>query len=84
MRIQPVKRIVNALDGQDRFIVQLTCGHNLSVSRQEIDSDPKVLEYLRQAERSGSFGCWECPDPDPEEVRREKSATQLWREAGEP
>lgn len=80
MREQQIKRIVDSLDGQGRMIVNLTCGHNPSITLREIQADPTVMEDLRRAERTGKYMCPFCEDPPPPE----KTPSQLWREAGEP
>lgn len=76
-----VKRITNAILRQQRLIVHLECGHNLSVTQRHITDSGQGLEYFLSADQAM---CPTCPDPPPEEPRRLKSAHQLWKEAGEP
>lgn len=85
MREQAVKRVFNNLASQDRVVLELRCGHYVSLSSLEVF--PRFYHHLMKGDVLWAFPTWpcaQCPDPDPKEVREEKPATQLWREAGEP
>ena len=80
MRDQRVTKVVDALVNQRRVIVWLACSHKISISatawyEQNLEHRVTVGEVVQ---------CPYCPDPPPEDVRREKTAQQLWNEAGQP
>lgn len=84
MRERAVTRVVDALQSQDRYIIWLECHHRVSLSLRQLQANPTIMAQLHEAEKSKRWLCPFCAPPDPEEVRQEKSATQLWKEAGEP
>lgn len=78
MRTQRIRYATDAMATQGRAILHLVCGHNVSVIVEKTPDDPDPLATLRE------WDCPRCSDPSPEEVRETKSASQLWREDGEP
>lgn len=86
MRNQPIKRCVDALRTQGRFVLYLACGHYASVpvSALDLEFNPELVTRLQAAD-SGTETLWPCiACPDPPPVVREKTPQDLWREAGEP
>jgi len=81
MREQPVKHIVDATATQQRYIIHLTCGHNLSLFEKDLRATPHLSDQLATATH---WQCPYCPDPVPDKAEQEPTAQQLWREAGEP
>lgn len=75
MQIRKITRRINALEGpQKRFLIHLDCGHTVSLGRIDILS-------LRDVGDRDHWECEICPTPT---TVREKSANELWKEAGEP
>lgn len=83
MTRQVITRVVDARANQQRVILWLACGHKLSLLIPAQGSPG--LEPLPDECAVGRFvTCRFCPDDTPADVRRGRSPTQLWREAGEP
>lgn len=74
-----VTRVVEAVH-QNRVIVWLECHHKLSFPDMAHARAGAVMAGDEMLNRDCPF----CPDPPPEVVRQEKTAVQLWKEAGEP
>lgn len=84
MRPQRVERVVDMLAGpQGRIVLWLACGHKQSLTYQQVAAIPRS-DMAALMRPDAQVMCGFCPDVPPQEARREKSATQLWREAGEP
>lgn len=82
MQTQDIIRTVDALAGQQRVILWLRCGHKVSLGIREIHADPALVRKLKSG--CTQWECHHCPDlPKPTE-REQKTAQQLYREAGEP
>lgn len=83
MRRQKITRVVDAMAGQNRMILWLECTHKVSLDARTVMADTELLRTLR-----GKPTHWDCPfceDPPSEDVRATtKTATQLYKEAGEP
>lgn len=77
MRSQPIKRTVDATETQQRIILHLSCGHNVSITSRQLQAERHIVEQLQTATH---WPCPYCPDPKPPA----KTAQQMWREAGEP
>jgi len=75
MRLVMIKRVVDARAHQGRIILNLSCGHNLSIAGN--DSPANLVA-------GSEISCEYCPDVSPEETRLTKSPIQLYREAMEP
>jgi hypothetical protein len=69
MRQQHVKSFSQ---GRNRTIFHLDCGHNFFMG---LMSNPSEVAFCV---------CDQCPDETPQEVRVQRSATELFRRAGEP
>ena len=69
--------------GQDKYILQLDCGHNPSVSFREVQFDERGGQIMTRIQ-AGVWECKDCPDPIPAMEREKLSAQQLYRQAGEP
>lgn len=83
MRTRKIVKARDLLATQQRITILLDCQHTVSITVREIQAHPFKAFGLQPFIQE----TWECPfcaDPPPEVVRGEKSATQLWREAGEP
>jgi hypothetical protein len=80
--VQPIARVVNAMASQRRVIIWLECHHKISLTEHQLESLPH--DYLEKQTQTGHMECPFCPDPPQVTPRKEKSATQLYREAGEP
>lgn len=80
-RERKITRVVDALAGQDRIILWLDCPHKISVGRAALE---QLGHYEGLYQVGHTLLCPHCPDPPPEDVRRSKTAQQLYREAGEP
>lgn len=80
MRSQPIKRVVDARISQQRYILHLICGHNISLIEIQLQAAPHAAEAL------GTATHWDCPYcPDHPEPKPEgPTAQQLWKQAGEP
>lgn len=78
MRLQTCGRVVDARRRQGRIILWLACGHKISVDV------PAGADLPDNWKVGGQVACHFCPDPTEEERRVEKSAAQLYKEAGEP
>ncbi len=79
MQTQRIVNVVDALRTQDRLIVRLSCGHNASIWKMQVQSGG-MTQYVNGAE----FICDHCPDPPAPTAEELKTVRQLWREAGEP
>ena len=77
MRVRTIKRVRDLMATQDRVVIAFEeCTHFVSLTRMDMASAPVSL-------MAGSLSVWPChfcADAPP----AERSATQLWREAGEP
>lgn len=82
--VRGIKHIVNAIGNQQRLIVHLDCGHNMSVSSRQIADSGLGLEYHLTADQAICPFCPDPPPPTPEDARRAKTANRLWKEVGEP
>lgn len=80
MRDRKIVRVVDARRAQRRITLWLVCGHVLSIDQRTWEAAP--ADQLPTV--GGVVQCSFCPDPPPDDVRTEKSAQALWREAGEP
>lgn len=80
-----IKRVVNALEHQYRVIYHLIgCNHTVSVSALEIQASYTPVDEFLRAEQVVCPFCADPPAPTPQEIRRAKTANQLWKEAGKP
>lgn len=81
-----ITRLVDARRSQQRVTIWLECHHILSLTVRDLEamSQGEQHNFFRDNQPDQYRLCPVCPDPTPIEVRREKSATQLWKEAGEP
>lgn len=80
-RDRKVVKVVDAIRGQQRVILWLEgCPHKISITDKAWLAQP---DHLRPTVGE-VVQCPHCPDPPPQDERLEKSATRLWREAGEP
>ena len=75
MRLVTIKRVVDASAHQGRVILNLSCGHNISLAGNDLPAN-----FIAGSE----INCEHCPDVSPEETRLTKSPIQLYREAMEP
>ena len=82
VKAQRIVKVRDLLATQQRITVLCACGHWTSIS--ELDARAMDRRALALITPDNEFPCAHCPDPAPEELRRDKSATQLWKEAGEP
>ena len=82
MRTQKITRVVDALASQRRMIIWLECHHKISLTERELAKLPP--NYLIDLQIFGQTECPFCPDLPPVSEREQKSAAQLYREAGEP
>lgn len=82
MRDRVIKRVIDARGGQGRIIIHLDCQHTASVIVEEAVLTPLVVEALGLTGQARTLTKWPC-EYCPYEAE-EKSANQLWREAGEP
>lgn len=84
MRERTIKRVRDLLDtSQQRVTVTFVeCPHVLSLTELDLRAVP--VDYLDHLRSGCLHTCPHCPDATPEESREEKSASQLWKEAGEP
>lgn len=82
MKDQTIKKVRDLTKTQQRVTVLCACGHWTSIPETVIRMmSLGEIEDLREGQ---SFPCAHCPDPTPQDVREAKSASQLWREAGQP
>ena len=79
MRLRTCWRVIDARanQGLGKIFLNLECRHNLI-----INMGPGEMPTNWVA--GGLVQCPHCPGPTQEEVKQEKSAQQLWREAAEP
>jgi hypothetical protein len=73
VRVQKVRRIVDARGTQRRLILNMDCGHNISIS--ELDVAAGVVEA-----QPTEYECRACPDPPPED-RSVEDAMDAFRTA---
>ena len=85
MRDQPITRVVDALASQQRIILWLGCKHTVTIST--LAAHDMTTQEIAQMQVGNAWPCPHCPDPPPptpEDLRRARTARQLWMEAGEP
>ena len=78
MRLRRCTRFIDARSRTGRVSIQLECRHNLMIKT------PPDTAMPRNWVVGGDVMCPFCPDVTPEETRREMSATELYKRAGEP
>ena len=77
MRARRIVKVRDLMQSQQRVTVLAECGHWSSIPATTVQQMPR--EQLADLRDGGEIACPHCPDaPD------EKTATQMWREAGEP
>jgi hypothetical protein len=69
-RLQNIVRRVDALGGQQRYILWLECGHKASLSAMTFAACPSMIQQVQTA---AQWLCPFCPDPPPPE----KSVRQI-------
>jgi hypothetical protein len=83
VRARRVERVFDVLPTQGRVILWLACGHKLTLTDVDLMKLPR--ETLLQLQQPGAeVMCAFCPAETPAEICVAKSATRLWKEAGEP
>lgn len=82
MKSQKIVKVVDAFSNQARAIIWLECHHKVSITLAQAATLPRG--YIQSLRPGGKLDCPFCPDPPPEVVRQEKSARELYKEAGEP
>jgi hypothetical protein len=81
MRTRAVKRIVDLTRAQQRTVIYASCGHFINVIEPYSDDD---LAFIRRCVDVGEVACGFCPDPPPVSILQQRTARQLYRDAGEP
>lgn len=74
-----IKHIVDALRSQDRIIVQLECGHNISITRMQLEADLVPGMTQQELAHADSMLCPFCPDVATRRVG-EDPLHQVWTE----
>ncbi len=82
VRNRLIARVIDARATQGRLILHLECKHVVSISNWDYALLPPGQQLFLVP--GAWFTCPNCETPTPIELQREKSATQLWKEAGEP
>lgn len=85
MRNRAIVRVVDALASQQRIIVWLECKHTVTITT--LQAHDMTAQEVAHMKPGNPWPCPHCPDPPPptaEDLRRLKTAQQLYREAGEP
>lgn len=82
MRMQKIMRVVDAMASQRRMIIWLECHHKISLTQHQLASLPPG--YLEKQVQTGQVECPFCEDLPQATAREQKSAAQLYKEAGEP
>jgi len=82
MRLQKVTKFVDATASQQRVVLWLECHHKVSITLLQIHAGG--TGYMRDLSAATQYECPFCPDEPKPLTRDQKSAAQLYREAGEP
>lgn len=82
MRIRKVLKMVDARRAQRRVIIHLECAHTLTIVDHAIGTH--VLQEFQAHPEDTQMHCLHCPDITAPEQRRETTARELWKDAGEP
>lgn len=78
-----ITRVVDARAGQDRVMLHLECRHVVSLSTATLQQmSTELVAALGLRITPATMKTWPCELC--EDLPLDKSATQLWKEAGEP
>lgn len=79
MRVRRIARTYDNLSSQSRVVLVMECKHYVSIDEKTWHAHPEVQREVAR----GFFECEQCPAPEFAETQS-KTASQLWKEAGEP
>lgn len=84
MRLRTIKRVRDLIaTSQNRVTIAfIECQHVVSLSA--VDVHTMGAHELRALSATHQYPCPHCPEETIEEVREQKTSTQLWKEAGQP